>query len=69
MSQTPSTVVTLPEANLQLLLHHIEETNRNWERAGNVRPWFRGQPDAGEPLLPSVFRAAYDEFWMTSTFR
>jgi len=69
MSQTPSTVVTLPEANLQLLLHHIEETNRNWERAGNVRPWFRGQADAGEPLLPSVFRAAYDEFWMTSTFR
>src|SRR5262249_15805229 len=45
------------------------ETSRNWERTGNVRPWFRGQSDANDPLLPSVFRANYDEFWMTSTFR
>lgn len=45
-----------------------------WKRSGNVRPWFRGQANAGEPPFPSVFRSAgtrnpYDEFRMTTAFR
>jgi len=51
------------------LLHHVQEKAGEWEHVGNVRPWFRGQSDAGKPPLPSVFRAAYDEFWLTSKFR
>jgi len=51
------------------LLGKIGRDSRKWRRSGNVRPWFRGQADAGSPPIPSVFRGKYDEFTMTSTFR
>jgi hypothetical protein len=51
------------------LLRWIHFGAIGWEREGKARPWFRGQVDAGEPLLPSVMRAKYDEFWMTTMFR
>jgi hypothetical protein len=55
---------------LSELLAAIERTASRWSREGNVRPWFRGQEDAGQSLVPSLFRGAgYDEFWMTTTFR
>jgi hypothetical protein len=57
------------------LLAAIGQVNGQWikQRAaygGDVRPWFRGQADAGKAPLPSLFRECYDsEFSMTSTFR
>ncbi len=54
---------------LPQLLSLIKEYGAAWRHVGNARPWFRGQADAGEPLLPGVFRGEYDEFQMTSTFR
>src|SRR5688572_28031388 len=55
--------------SLSTLLAAIRTAMDGWKRSGNARPWFRGQADAGNPLLPTVLRAPYDEFWMTSTFR
>lgn len=51
------------------LLSHVKEYSALWGHHGNARPWFRGQADAGELLLPGVFRGKYDEFQMTSMFR
>ncbi len=62
-------ILTIEVSTVEHLLHHVSETSAGWEREGNVRPWFRGQADAGLPPLPSVFRREYDEFTMTSTFR
>jgi hypothetical protein len=65
-----STLILTEEVrNVQQLLHHIGEHTQKWPREGNVRPWFRGQADAGLPPLPAVLRQAYDEFWLMSTFR
>jgi hypothetical protein len=51
------------------LLELVQRDTRSWEQYGNARPWFRGQADAGEPLLPSVLRARFDQVRMTLTFR
>ena len=64
-----SDILTLEVGTVQQLLYHVGETSSGWEREGNVRPWFRGQADAGLPPLPSIFRRDYDEFRMTSAFR
>lgn len=57
--------------NLTELLRQIDSTAKTWgDPSGNVRPWFRGQEDAGQALIPSLLRGTgYDEFWMTTTFR
>jgi len=66
-------ILTIEVPNLTTLLHQIGDITRVWEHEGlvegNVRPWFRGQADAGKPLLPSVFRHPYNEFALTSLFR
>jgi hypothetical protein len=66
-------IPTIQVPTLTSLLHQIGDITRLWEHdgivQGNVRPWFRGQADAGKPLLPSVFRYQYDEFSLTSLFR
>jgi len=51
------------------LLDRIRTDTAPWALDPHVRPWFRGQADAGEPPRPSVFRHDYDEFWMTTMFR
>jgi hypothetical protein len=51
------------------LLALVERHTRGWEQYGNCRPWFRGQADAAEPLLPSVLRAQFDQVRMMLTFR
>src|SRR5262249_20236958 len=56
-------------ASVRRLLEQSSSDAKTWRRSGNVRPWFRGQADAHKPPIPSVFRGAYDEFTMTSTFR
>jgi FRG domain len=72
MAVLPATAVS----SLQELLEQIkgDSSKPAWTRSGNVRPWFRGQANAGEPPFPSVFRPAatanpYDEFRMTTAFR
>src|SRR6266542_251457 len=64
-----SFILTIEVSTVELLLHYVAEHSGRWERTGNVRPWFRGQADAGRPPLPSVFRGHHDEFTMTSMFR
>jgi hypothetical protein len=51
------------------LLGLVERHTRTWEQYGNCRPWFRGQADAAEPLLPSVLRSEFDQVRMMLTFR
>lgn len=51
------------------LLERIRSDTRDWLLGRHVRPWFRGQADAGEAPRPSIFRDDYDEFWMTTVFR
>lgn len=60
------------------LVDAIGRYTESWDCEGHVRPWFRGQADAGEPPLPSVLRTkrtpggvvlGYDEFHMTTMFR
>jgi hypothetical protein len=51
------------------LLALVERHTHDWEQYGNARPWFRGQADAAEPLLPSVLRAEFDQVRMMLTFR
>lgn len=51
------------------LLALVERHTQHWEQYGNARPWFRGQADASEPLLPSVLRAEFDQVRMMLTFR
>jgi hypothetical protein len=51
------------------LLQRAQDDSRLWAKQGNIRPWYRGQADAGQPLRPSVFRQQYDEFWLSTTFR
>jgi hypothetical protein len=51
------------------LLALVERDTRDWEQYGNARPWFRGQADAAEPLLPSVLRSEFDQVRMMLTFR
>jgi hypothetical protein len=72
MAEFPATAVE----NLEQLLTQIKTDTETaaWKRSGNVRPWFRGQVNAGEPPFPSVFRPVgtqdrYDEFRMTTAFR
>ena len=50
------------------LLSLIEQHTRSWKQYGNARPWFRGQADSGEPLLPSVLRSEFDQVRMMLTF-
>jgi hypothetical protein len=58
-----------PVRTVAQLLALVEQHTRTWEQYGNARPWFRGQADAGEPLLPSVLRASFDQVRMMLTFR
>ncbi len=51
------------------LISKVRTDTEQWRLGGHVRPWFRGQADAGNPPRPSVFRQGYDEFWMTTMFR
>lgn len=59
------------------LIEAVRRTTEPWNCEGHIRPWFRGQADAGEPPLPSVLRVSntsgrvlrYDEFHMTTMFR
>ncbi len=51
------------------LVAAIRRDTVDWSTRGNIRPWFRGQSDAGLPPQPSVLRGRYDEFWMTTTYR
>src|SRR5438094_9462081 len=55
--------------SLNTLLLAVSKDTKAWTKTGNIRPWFRGQADAGRPPRPSVFREQYDEFWMTTMFR
>jgi hypothetical protein len=64
-----SFILTIEVRTIENLMHHVAEHSGAWDRQGNVRPWFRGQADAALPPLPSVFRADYDEFQMTTAFR
>lgn len=75
MPQYPSTKVS----NIRDFLDAVRSDTADWGSIGHVRPWFRGQADAGEPPLPSVLRREkakkghrarkYDEFHMTTMFR
>lgn len=76
--QAPSKISTTAVRSVRELLDKIDEHTTGWGCGGNVRPWFRGQADAGEPLLPSVLRVErgddgqeyeYDEVRMTLMFR
>jgi hypothetical protein len=66
-----------PVRSVSELLDRIARDTRNWDCRGHVRAWFRGQADAGEPLIPSVLRThthagrtyAYDELHMTTMFQ
>lgn len=59
------------------LISEVAQYTAEWKCEGHVRPWFRGQADAGEPPLPSVLRTStrgrevlgFDEFHMTTMFR
>lgn len=59
------------------LLDAVNKSTATWKCEGHVRPWFRGQADAGKPPIPSVLRTktttdgvlGYDEFHMTTMFR
>lgn len=59
------------------LIAHVAQYTSQWECEGHVRPWFRGQTDAGEPPLPSVLPTSkrgqqvlhFDEFHLTTMFR
>ncbi len=59
------------------LIEAVHRSTESWNCEGHIRPWFRGQADAGEPPLPSVLRISntsrrvlrYDEFHMTTLFR
>jgi FRG domain len=64
----PSTVIE-DEPPLAALLRQIREDTKTWRVGAHIRPWFRGQADAGEGPRPSLFRKSYDEFWMTAMFR
>jgi hypothetical protein len=60
-------------------LDAVRADTADWDCVGHVRPWFRGQADAGRPPVPSVLRREraskghrsrqYDEFHMTTMFR
>jgi len=73
MSGFPST----PVGSVRELLDKVQQDTSDWNCVGHVRPWFRGQADAGEPPLPSVLRTrtvngetlGYDEFHMITMFR
>src|SRR5262249_14534154 len=68
MREFPSTRIE-SDTPLVTLLSKVKSDTANWALGAHVRPWFRGQADAGEPPRASVFRYAYDEFWMTTLFR
>lgn len=59
------------------LVKAVASYTESWKCEGHVRPWFRGQADAGEAPLPSVLRTKrtsvgvleYDEFHLTTMFR
>jgi len=67
---------------VQSYIDKIMKDSRIWDIHGINVPWFRGQTDAKQSLLPAVFRkekvkengryiekGKYDEFWLTTTFR
>ncbi len=54
---------------ISALLARVRSDTATWFMGGHVRPWFRGQADAGEPPKGAIFRHRYDEFWMTAMFR
>jgi hypothetical protein len=64
----PSTPIDA-DAPVAGLISQVRSDAARWSTGGHVRPWFRGQADAGEPPRPSIFRHNYDEFWMTTMFR
>jgi hypothetical protein len=51
------------------LLRRVGDDTKDWQMDRHVRPWFRGQADAGAAPRASVFRHDYDEFWMLTQFR
>ena len=75
MPHYPSTTVR----SIRALLDAVRADTADWNCIGHVRPWFRGQADAGRPPIPSVLRRErkqalrggrqYDEFHMTTMFR
>lgn len=68
MAKHPA-IATTRVSSVRALLEKTRADSRQWKQSGNIRPWFRGQADAGKAPIPSVFREEYDEFTMTSTFR
>ncbi len=68
MREFPSTRIE-SDTPLVTLLSQVKSDAAGWPIRAHVRPWFRGQADAGEPPSASVFRYVYDEFWMTTMFR
>jgi hypothetical protein len=69
MTGSPSDLMAIRVRDVSRLLNHVREKSSSWQRKGNVRPWFRGQADAGQPPLPAVFRANYDELRLNAMFR
>lgn len=61
----------IPIKNLPDLLEKIRDVTATWTKVGFARPWFRGQSDASNPPLPSIFREGNEihEFHLSTNFR
>jgi hypothetical protein len=69
-NQPSSPILGIVVNSVYELLKRVEEHAAAWKvRHGNVRPWFRGQADAGESPRAAIFKADFDECRMVTTFR
>lgn len=54
--------------SVEQFIAFIKQDVKDWNLPISIVPWFRGQPDAAEPLRPTVFRRDVNEHSLTLAF-